>query len=95
MYEYLKTTKSDFVNKHISKREDRITFTFDFELLEAEIENIKKCITSIGNKVFTRIQQISIDLLKNYVNTLNYQEVETRTAAVIKNRNNASVTRNY
>ena len=56
MYEYLRTTENHFISKHISKREDCITFTSDSELSEAEIENTKQFITSISNKVFTHIQ---------------------------------------
>ena len=87
IYEYLKTTTNDFTNLHISKREDRTTFTSDATPTEIEIENTKKSPTSIDNNVFKYIQEISVNLLTNYVKNLNHQEVESRTEAIIKYRN--------
>ena len=90
IYEYLNTTKNNFINLHTSKIEDRITFISDAELTEIEIKKTKKFLISIGNIIFKYIQEISVDVLKNYVKNLNRQEAESRTEAIIINRNNAS-----
>ena len=92
IFDYLNSDKNDFITKVVKPRSERITYNTNVETTTEQLATAKTFISTTSAEIFPHIRTISVDLLKKYVDNLNRKEAETRTEALVKNRNTASMT---
>ena len=91
LFSYLKTTREIF-KTILENRASRSNYNSTISRTTEEINATDKFLFDTSSKVFPQVRKISIELLNDYTRQLNEKEAETRTEALIANRDTTSIT---
>ena len=92
IYIYLNSNKQDFTTKHIATRHNRVNYGASDTFTAEEHKLCEKFIKVATDNIFLHITPVTVDLKRSYIDGLNKKEAESRTEALIQNRNTSSIT---